>query len=349
MKKTSPYRNLPATKFWKTGVAKFHPEELDNLYTKKFDILSNDLIATAGSCFAQNIARYLKQYNYNVLNVEPSPMGLSPNNSKKYGYNLYSARYGNIYTARHLLQISQEALKKRKFLTEQFVWENNGKFYDAFRPNVEPEGLDSKELVIKSRLFHIKKVKQLLKTCNVFVFTFGLTEAWIHKHENIVYPMAPGTVCGNYDPEIYSFKNYSYNEIVKDFIKFRNLVKALNPTIKFLLTVSPVPLAATASSDHILSANTYSKSVLRAAAGELSQQYDDIDYFPSYEIIGNQTNRGFFYKSDMREVTEIGVQTVMKSFFDQHKPLRNSKRAFKHMSNQDDIICEEVMLEAFAG
>ena len=39
------------------------------------------------------------------------------------------------------------------------------------------------------------------------------------------------------------------------------------PKLRILLTVSPVPLTATAGDDHVLLATTYSKSVLRAGRG----------------------------------------------------------------------------------
>ena len=85
-----------------------------------------------------------------------------------------------------------------------------------------------------------------------------------------------------------------------------------------LLTVSPVPLTATASDKHVLTATTYSKSVLRAVAGELYDRYADIDYFPSYEIVASPWSRGFFYESNMRSVNAGGVSVVMQTFLGEH-------------------------------
>ncbi|WP_428660504.1 GSCFA domain-containing protein [Reyranella sp.] len=53
--------------------------------------------------------------------------------------------------------------------------------------------------------------------------------------------------------------------------------KRRRPGVRFLLTVSPVPLKASASQNHVLAATTYSKSVLRAVAGQLADTYDDVD------------------------------------------------------------------------
>ena len=66
---------------------------------------------------------------------------------------MYSARYGNIYTVRQLLQLAQEVAGE--WTPKNYIWEKNGKFYDALRPAVELEGLDSPEEVSKNRKIHV--------------------------------------------------------------------------------------------------------------------------------------------------------------------------------------------------
>ncbi len=50
------------------------------------------------------------------------------------------------------------------------------------------------------------------------------------------------------------------------------------------MTTSPVVLARTFTDKDIIVANNHSKSVLRAVAGEVSDECARVDYFPSYEI-----------------------------------------------------------------
>jgi hypothetical protein len=57
----NPYGDLPPWAFWKTGVVHDHPTTLRGLHSKKFEIPASAQIAAAGSCFAQPIARHLKQ------------------------------------------------------------------------------------------------------------------------------------------------------------------------------------------------------------------------------------------------------------------------------------------------
>jgi hypothetical protein len=85
--------------------------------------------------------------------------------------------------------------------------------------------------------------------------------------------------------------------------------------MRFLLTVSPVPLTATAGGQHVITATTQSKSVLRAVAGEMAATHDFVDYFPSYEIITSPVFGGRFYAPNRRSVEPAGVDHVMRCFF----------------------------------
>ena len=350
----SPYSNLPARNFWKSGVAEQNPLTITGLYKKKFAIEPDCKIATAGSCFAQHIGRYLRRLNFNVIDAEPAPPGFSMEMARTSGYNTYSARYGNIYVVRQLLQLAQEAYGV--FTPRNMVWEKDGRFYDALRPSVEPHGLKDAASVMRHREEHLKRVRQVLETADLFIFTLGLTEAWVDADSDTVYPTAPGTIAGDLDAQKCRFKNFSFAEIYRDFIEFRLFAKERNPKIKFLLTVSPVPLTATASANHVLTATTYSKSVLRAVAGQLYDEFDDVEYFPSYELVASPFSRGFFFEPNLRSVSEAGVAAVMRVFLAEHQPARAADGAAPERTTAgadaeneaEDVVCEDILLEAFA-
>jgi hypothetical protein len=92
------------------------------------------------------------------------------------------------------------------------------------------------------------------------------------------------------------------------------IIRSKNPKARFILTVSPVPLIATAEDRSVLVSTTYSKSVLRTACEEVAADYADVAYFPSYEVITGTYNRGRYFASDLRSVTEEGVAHVMRLF-----------------------------------
>lgn len=354
MSGSSPYQSLPARQFWRTGVAEVSLLAPIDLYRKRFSILAQDRISTAGSCFAQHIARNLTKRGYHVIDAEPSPPQLPAGDWQTFGYGLYSARYGNIYTVRQLLQLIQEALGHRQ--SPDPVWEKNGRYYDSLRPSVEPEGLESIDAVILHRQFHLARVKEMLQQTDVLIFTLGLTEAWVHRDTGWVYPTAPGTIAGDYDSAKYEHVNFSTSEVVADFMEVIRLIRCntTSESLRFLLTVSPVPLTATYQNEHVLAATTYSKSVLRAAAGELCRNDSSVDYFPSYEIISNPWSRGVFYESNCRSVNNEGVETVMKVFFSEHTVSISEEVARVHsaggrVDSLEETACEESLLDRFGA
>ena len=311
----NPYSDLPKSAFWKTGVAQENPYEIEGIYKKKFDIFANTKIATAGSCFAQHISRYLKCSGYHVLDVEPPPLGLPEKLHQKFGFSMYSARYGNIYTVRQLLQLAQEV--SGEWTPWDYIWQKNGKFYDALRPAVEPEGLDSPEEVAEHRKYHLSRVKELFESLDLFIFTLGLTEMWVHKESGTVFPTAPGTLVGDFDEHFYEFKNAQFSSIIDDFNLFQMFLQKIRGSkpFKCILTVSPVPLTATASGKHVLESTTYSKSTLRSVAGQLASNHSHIDYFPSYEIVTNPRMKSTAFANNLRSITDEAVDVVMRHFF----------------------------------
>nr|WP_254367497.1 GSCFA domain-containing protein [Microbacterium sp. NC79] len=339
---------------------------MQGMYTKKFDIAPETLVATAGSCFAQHISRYMRASGYNVLDAEPGPENLGTELLNEYGYGVYSARYGNIYYVRQLLQLAREALEGWE--PAEVTWQRGDRWFDALRPSVEPQGLESPHHVERQRAEHLLAVKSMLMNADVLVFTMGLTEAWEHTESGTVFPTAPGTIAGDYDPEMYRFHNFEVSEVVADFEEFRTLVHGVNPALKFLLTVSPVPLAATATDANVLVATAHSKAVLRAAAGALYYKFDDVDYFPSYEIVTSHAPGNEPFDSTGRNVRSETVEMVMSYFFSQHLPSGAYVSSGQHApapgaeanggldvkstsyeATEERVFCEEAILEAFAS
>ncbi len=69
-------------------------------------------------------------------------------------------------------------------------------------------------------------------------------------------------------------------EILEDFTALEDMLAEINPDLRWLLTVSPVPLAATATGDHVLTATMRSKAVLRVVCDLLRDSSERIEYFP---------------------------------------------------------------------
>ncbi len=309
---TNPYQHLPGNAFWRSGVADTAAEKIRRLWQPGFEINRDMAIVTAGSCFAQHIGRALKERGYLWYDAEPAP---GPEALRRaFYYGVFSFRTGNIYTTRMLRQWFDWALRPTR--CPDLFWTQNGRVYDPFRPAIEPDGFESVEEARASRQATLTAIRDAMHKAGLFIFTLGLTECWRDRAENVEYAVCPGTVAGDFDPERHVFHNMTQREVMVEFGRALALLRRVNPSAKVLLTVSPVPLTATASGQHVLTATTYSKSVLRAAAGAIADGDENVDYFPSYEIITSPVFGGRFYADNMRSVTSEGVNHVMTCFFD---------------------------------
>jgi hypothetical protein len=292
-------------------VAQVAVEAFDPVAEVPFQIARSDKVATAGSCFAQHMSKKIRSAGFQFFVTEqPASPG---DEAQARGFYDFSARYGNIYTARQLVQLFDRAFGY--FCPIDSHWTlPDGRLCDPFRPRIEPDGFPSIEALIEDRQRHFAAVRKMFEELDVLVFTLGLTECWVSRLDGAAYPMAPGVAGGAFDPARYQFANFGLEEVVADLKSFIRKLRLVNAGAKLLLTVSPVPLVATYEASHVLLSTTYSKSVLRVAAEVVSRSCEGVCYFPSFEIISGNYNRGRYFGPDLRSVTEEGVEHVMRIF-----------------------------------
>ncbi len=349
-----PYKSLPNKAFWRRSVARPQVADVDPVGRFELKISSETKVATAGSCFAQHVARHLSGAGFNYYITEPGHPVLSAGVRRDHNYGTFSARYGNIYTARQLRQLIERAYGR--FTPVEGPWiEPGGSVRDPFRPNVQPGGFVSAAEMEADRAQHLAAVREVFENLDVFVFTLGLTECWQSLEDGAVFPLCPGVEGGTFDPDKYTFCNQGVAEVVEDMTAFMAALKAVNPNAHMILTVSPVPLMATAvPENHVLTATTYSKSVLRVAAEMLTQSHDWAHYFPSYEVITGSYNRGRYFAEDLRNVTEEGVNHVMRlllKYATEAEPAVPAPQATVEDSTTElarafvEVECDEVALD----
>jgi len=349
-----PYEGLDRNSYWRTGVADCNSLQIRGLWKPKFRVQKKHKIVTAGSCFAQHIGNALAARGYHWFDAEPAPESLPDAIKRDYNYGIFSFRTGNIYTAKMLLQWLELAYGLRAQIDE--VWEKDGRFFDPLRPAIEPDGFASRDELIAAREAVYAAIRKAVSEADIFVFTLGLTESWRNIEHDFEYALCPGTVTGAFDPQKHEFVNHKHASIFADVRAALRIMREQNRKLKMLVTVSPVPLTATASGQHVLTATTYSKSVLRGVAGQLCERFKQVDYFPSYEIITSPVYRGMFYAPNMRSVVPEGVAVVMSNFFDDQQAAFGAEKVAKvakpvtrvAQARADDVKCEEDMLDAFA-
>ncbi len=290
------------------------PHRIDPQHGARFKISANTKIASAGSCFARRIAKSLRGSGLNYYDAEPGPTFLSSEQRDAYGYDAYSARFGEIYTTLQLLQLLKRATGE--FQPLERAWSGPNGLVDPFRPTIQPQGFSTLCELEYDRAHHLEVVKRMFGDADVFIFTMGLTETWRYTEDGAAYPLCPGRGLGTFDSRKYHFQNLSVAENVEFLSEFVEALHKLNPKARVLLSVSPVPLAATIEDRHVLSASTYSKSVLLVAAQEARRRYDNVDYFAAYEIVMGTFNTAEYFESDRRTVSQSAVEHVMRSFYE---------------------------------
>lgn len=305
-----PYKTAPHKAFWSKAV-QLNPDPISLMRPGAPLISKGDRVVSAGSCFAANLVPYLKEAGLSYLKTEGfHPLWVySPPENLSYGK--FSAAYGNIYTSRQLLQLMQRALGIFRPAEDRFT--EKGRVIDVFRPGLRYSATNNEEFDSLQKQ-HFKAVIEAFTACDVFIYTLGLTEAWVSTEDGSVFPACPGTIAGTFDPTKHKFQNFSTFEVAEDLSTFMGLLHNINQRVRVILTVSPVPLVATATDDHVIEATVYSKSALRVAAAEVSRRYRFVSYFPAYEIITGPQAPENFFEADRRTPSKVGIDAVMRAF-----------------------------------
>lgn len=343
-----PYATLPAERYWRKAVAAIPPFALDPTRPDAFRLTRNEKIATAGSCFAQEVARVLQEAGYNYYVTEAAPPRLDA--ARREAETRFSARYGNIYTTRHLVQLLDRACGT--FRPALSAWRrDDGRYVDPFRPSVEPDGYASEAEVEAARDLHLSCVRELFSTLDTLVFTLGLTEGWTDRLDGAALPLPPGVAGGEYEPDRYALVNGTVCTMTEDLTRFLDGLRELNPGSRVILTVSPVPIIATMEDRHVMVSNGYTKSALRVVADEVCRARSNVFYFPSYEVVMSPANAGRYFGDNLRAVNEAGTRHVMRLFLGHTEgtpavPLA-APLDWRHEASQvGQVICDEEALDS---
>lgn len=328
-----PYEDGNKNRFWSQAV-KSPLENNQNIAIENLlDFIDEDsVVSSAGSCFAQHIGKNLINRKFSFLL------------SKFSDYRLESFGLGNIYTTKQLRQWLEFCNRQRDWSEETNYKDEHDRYFDYLIPHRKAVST-LKELEDNRDKIATEFLKNLQKS-DVFIFTCGLTETWQTINEEVL-ASAPGTSFGLFDPQKHKLINLSFEEVLDDLKEIERLIYFINPEIKFIYTVSPVPLTATAESEHILIANNFSKALLRAAVGTHVKLSKNANYFPSYELITHNTVGDWRFEKNLRSVSDAGVEFVMRHGFNEHEKQKSLKSTKVTTESSQEIYCEEQKLETF--
>lgn len=347
-----PYRSLPPRALWHDGVAGADRHRFADLWRPRHALTRDTRIATFGSCFARHVARALREAGCTVLDAEPRPPMMPPAVAEARGYGVFAARTGNVYTARQMRELLEDAATGR--VDPRLVWRRGARFVDALRPRIEPLGMGSEAEVLALRAWHLERLARTLRQAETLVLTLGLTEFWEDAEAGRALPLCPGVAGGTFDPSRHLWRQARSAEVLEELRTIRRLLERFRPGMRMLLTVSPVPLAATASADHVLLATTRAKAVLRAAVAEFVEDTPEADYFPALELATHPAcATGRWWEPDWRGVTAEGVGRIMGVFLAAQGlgpalPPRPLPAEAADPEAAEDASCDEILLASVA-
>ena len=217
-----------------------------------------------------------------------------------------TARFGVVYNTGCCRQVFEAALGR--FTPHDRWWHlRDGRLQDPYRAGVFWNSAEDAENDLRN---HAECVRRAVERCDVFIVPPGLSEVWKNRAEGSTYAAAPPREV--YNPELHSFELIDPDENNRNLDGMYRAMREINPELRLVIAMSPVPLTATFRPMHWAAGNAVSKASLRVAVDRFCSQYEDVIYFPSYEIITSLTDSPF--ETDNLHVRLEHVERIMTTF-----------------------------------
>lgn len=264
-------------------------------FTNVSKIVDTDTkVSSIGSCFAGEILYWMKDNGYTII----------------------ERKWGMVYNPRNIKLIVKGGLEYEKFNPKERFWD----FGDG---DIRSPYIKTTRKLVPTFLGHtVEQAKQseeelftsfgkVLREVETLIITLGQTEYWASEKE---YPFYTAPWTGIKDGEVnHKPYNLTHSEVKAELIETIELLKKHNPKINILISVSPVPLVASALEGYsAYIAAGRAKSTLHSATLEVVDMFDKVYYMPSYEIVTSRPLESF--KEDGRHVLEGTVNIIMETF-----------------------------------
>jgi len=303
---------------------------VDPAVSPGFTIGRQDSVFAVGSCFARNLEGALHRAGMTVLSRDPDLGQIGESVGK-------ASTFLNKYTVHSILNEMTWALDRDSFPGEKIIYPvGEGLYCDPQLGLVRlPFALAD---IMDMRTRYLDAMVQVA-VADVIILTLGYVEAWYDKELDIYLNIAPPPRICKAHPERFEFRVLGFDDILGALEAIYALLKAhREKPLKMLLTVSPVPLASTFRDMDVLLANTYSKSVQRAAAEAFVADKADVDYFPSYETVTLSNPTVCWARNDYRHVSPDIVARIMSNVLVSYMPDFEAAGAFHGKPMTDDAV-----------
>ncbi|MGB0982401.1 MAG: GSCFA domain-containing protein [Saprospiraceae bacterium] len=242
-----------------------------------FSISHTDKILTIGSCFAQNMSKYLTERKFQVT---ANPFGIL---------------YNPLSIAQNLT-----AIIENKTYQETDLFYHNER-WNSFDHHSDFSFFDKKS-TLKNINENIEKAHQQLLDGNVLMITLGTAFTYFNNKK-------PVANCHKLPAKDFKKRLVSVAEIVQNLSEVIQIILTKNPNLQIVFTLSPIRHIR----DGVIE-NQRSKATLLLALHQLKAQFEAVYYFPSYEIVLDELRDYRFYGTDLVHLNETGLGYIWERF-----------------------------------
>ena len=236
-------------------------------------------IIMMGSCFSEHIGEKLRQRKFNI---DLNPFGVL--------YNPVSIASG----IQRLLH--QNPYENKDLFSHQGWWHS----FDHHSSFSNPD----KELCLKNINERLIISGRSLRNSSYIFVTFGTARVYHQKSNGRVV-----SNCHQVPEALFETQLLRVGDIVRMYTILIQELAAINPDLKWVFTVSPVRHWKNGPEG-----NQVSKATLLLAVNELKSKFEQVDYFPAYEIFMDDLRDYRYYADDLLHPGTQGIAYTWQKF-----------------------------------
>lgn len=228
-----------------------------------------------GSCFAESMGKKMQDSKFDIV-INP---------------------FGTIFNPIALQRLLKMALESSSFPENLYLEREEMHFHYLAHSQVMGYSLEQLRGKLNGEL---NLTKDYLENGNLLILTFGTS--WIYELAESGEQVAN---CHKQPGNNFNKRLLTLEEMTDALAATISELSEINPHIKIILTVSPVRHTKDGIPE-----NQLSKSLLRVLCGNLEEQFEQVNYFPSYEIMVDELRDYRFYKPDLIHPSEQAEEYI---------------------------------------
>lgn len=234
-----------------------------------------------GSCFTENIGEQLAKYKFDV-NINP---------------------FGVLYNPISVGNSLKILIENKEFFEEDLNFANDMWFSFSHHGRFSNPDVNDCLYSINTE---IKKSSLDLANSDVLYITFGTS--WVFE---LIDSGVIVSNCHKLPAKEFNRYRLDVDEIVKFYKELIVSLSIFNPNLKIVFTVSPIRHWKDGAHG-----NQLSKATLLLAIEQLEELFEQVSYFPSYEIVMDELRDYRFYGEDMLHMNSTSVNYIWSRFLD---------------------------------